>query len=172
MLSAPAGVSAADFDPSGSAASRGAGGGSGGLTIGALVRAAETDLGLGSIPAGASQESYGLMAGGMSTFAGPPGAPGNPELSAGPATPGGGRSPNSSPRSENRPPDPTGRGETLENLSCSGVDDEALIAGGAGDDVGEIDAWPPHQRPVNTYPRASRLRSTSPGNAARQGRSR
>ena len=59
-------------------------------------------------------------------------------------------------------PASTGRGETLEDLSCSGVDDEALIAGGAGADVGEIDAWPPHERPVNTYPCASRLRSTSP----------
>ena len=44
-------------------------------------------------------------------------------------------------------PDSARGDKALKNLSASGVDDEALIARGAGADVGEIDPWPAHERP-------------------------
>ena len=68
-------------------------------------------------------------------------------LSGGPATPGGG-SPNPSSRAASAgSPDSARCGEALKDLPVPGVDDEALITGGAGADVGEIDPWPPHERP-------------------------
>ena len=101
-------------DSSAFAVSRGAGGGRGGLMVGAAgmlalgLCALEADFGLGAPLAGASRVSYGLMAAGIWMFAEPPwvdfaagagaGPPGNPSLSGGPPIPGGRRSPNASPR--------------------------------------------------------------------------
>ena len=57
------------------AASRGAGGGRGGLDadlVAGALRSVELVFALAFVPAGASPWSYGLMAAGMSGFAGPP----------------------------------------------------------------------------------------------------
>ena len=87
----------ADGASSGFAASRGAGGGRGGETIGGAVfadgilRAIAADFGFAE--SGASGESNGLMALGMRAFVGPPfGESGYPGPGGGWTTPGGGRS--------------------------------------------------------------------------------
>ena len=156
---------AGEPDPSGVAASRGAGGGRGGVDrslVAAALRSVEDGLRFGLRSSrrfpGAIRTDGGrnvdvrwtavsrfLAAGVAAGRPEKPGLDGDPTLGLRLAklfVAGG----------ERGSPHSTRGDEALKDLPASGVDDEALIPGRAGADVGEIDPWPAHERRNQSIP--------------------
>ena len=160
-LASPDEPGAAEPDPSAFAVSRGAGGGRGGLMVGAAGLVArglcmvDADFAFGRaagrrVPGVVRADSLRNMdvRRAVGRFRRPRGLRRVGEFPARwPAHPGRRRSAELvAPGGERGPPDSARGGKALEDPSASRIDDEALITPWAGAHVGEIDSWPAHER--------------------------